>query len=153
MRPDGNYDVASLAGIFKQAPFIAHLGIELFDLGPGWCKTKMVPKPEHTQQNGVLHAGVLTTIADHTAGAASSTLIEAGQFVLTLEFKINLLRASRASELLGCARVIKPGKSFIIVESEVYEEEENPEKMLCKGLFTIAVRDLPSPKQKTQSFE
>ena len=35
-----------------------------------------------------MHAGILSTMADHTAGTAASTLIGLHQSVLTVEFKV-----------------------------------------------------------------
>ena len=60
---------------FRDAPFIAHLGLELEALGPGWCESRLEVQPWHLQQTGVVHAGVLATLADHCAGAAATTLL------------------------------------------------------------------------------
>jgi len=62
-------------------------------LGAGrWCESGMTILPRHLQHGGVVHAGVQATIADHTSGAAATTVLAQGQYVLTAEFKINLLR-------------------------------------------------------------
>ncbi|CAQ71130.1 hypothetical protein RALTA_A3213 [Cupriavidus taiwanensis LMG 19424] len=60
------------------------------------------------------------TMADHTAGAAASTILEAGQHVVTAEFKINLLRAVRSERLRCRADVLKSGRSIIVVEADVF---------------------------------
>ncbi len=78
-------------GIFDKAAFIRHLGIELVDVGPGHCETRLQVVPEHLQQHGSVHAGVITTLADHTAGGAARTEVPEGHDVLTIEFKINFL--------------------------------------------------------------
>ena len=65
---DPNYQ-AVIRDIFSEAGFISELGIQLRDLGPGWCETEMMVAPRHLQQNGFIHAGVQATMADHTAGA------------------------------------------------------------------------------------
>jgi uncharacterized protein (TIGR00369 family) len=75
---------------FQDAPFIAHLGAVLEQLGTGWCEASLVLQPWHLQQTGVAHAGVIATLADHCAGAAASTQLVADQFVVSVEFKINL---------------------------------------------------------------
>ncbi len=68
------------------------------------------PDPATTYAGRRVHAGVQATIADHTAGGAATTLIDKGQFVLTVEFKINLLRVTRGDSLLCRAQVLKPEK-------------------------------------------
>lgn len=54
---------------FADAPFVAENGIRLADIGPGWCEATVDITPHLLQQSGVVHAGLLTTLADHCAGA------------------------------------------------------------------------------------
>ncbi len=42
-------------------------------------------------------------------GAAASTDLQAGEFVVTAEYKINLLRGARGEKLRCRAEVLKPG--------------------------------------------
>lgn len=79
---------------FAAASFVGDLGIRPLDCGPGWVEAGLDILPRHAQQNGFIHAGVQATLADHAAGAAAATLVEEGQTVLTLEFKLNLDRKS-----------------------------------------------------------
>jgi uncharacterized protein (TIGR00369 family) len=88
-----------LERIFNAAPFVASLGIRLLTIGSGICETELDVEPRHLQQDGFVHAGVQATMADHTAGGAAATLIESGHMVLTVEFKINLLRAAKGQRL------------------------------------------------------
>ena len=125
--------------IFADAAFIQELGIALADLGPGWVTSTLPVTAKHLQQDGFIHAGVVTTMADHTAGAAAGTLAAAHQVVLTAEFKINLLRPAVGSRLRCVATVLKPGKTLTIVESEVYAGEEAPDKLVAKALLTMAL--------------
>jgi uncharacterized protein (TIGR00369 family) len=104
---------------FSTAPFVSHLGIELVELAPGRCDARMVLAPEHLQQDGVAHAGVVTTLLDHAAGTAAATLMPAGQRVVSIEFKVHLLRAAVGPELQVSAEVLKPGRSFAVVEAVV----------------------------------
>jgi uncharacterized protein (TIGR00369 family) len=110
---------------FKQAPFIAHLGIELDDLGPGFCEASLAVQSWHMQQTQVVHAGVISTLADHCAGAAASTGLQAGEFVVTAEFKINLLRGARGERLRCRAEVLKPGRRLAVVEAPSPSEPED----------------------------
>ena len=47
---------------FRDAPFMEHLGVELEDLGPGWCEARLRLQDWHLQQTGVAHAGVVATL-------------------------------------------------------------------------------------------
>jgi uncharacterized protein (TIGR00369 family) len=131
---------------FREVPFLKHVGVKLLDVGEGWCESEIVIEPHHLQQGGYIHAGVQSTMADHTAGGAATTLVAKDEFVLTLEFKLNLLRAARGNRLRCRARVLKPGSRFSVVESEVYVTGENGgETLTAKGMFTMAVLKFPGP--------
>ena len=124
--------------VFRAAPFIADLGIELESVARGECVTVLGLTRRHQQQDGFVHAGVHATIADHTAGGAAATLIGDGQYVLSAEFKINLLRATRCERLRCRARVLKPGRRLIVAESEVFDADD-AERLLSKAIVTLAV--------------
>ena len=126
-----------IRGIFAQAGFISELGIELMDVGPGWCETRLVAAPRHWQQNGFIHAGVQAAMADHTGGAAAATLMAANQAVLTVEFKINLLRPAVGEELRCRGEVVKAGQRITFVESAVYALHNGESKLVSKLAATM----------------
>jgi uncharacterized protein (TIGR00369 family) len=129
----------AIEGIFRDAAFIGDVGIELIDCGPGWCETRLIIAPRHLQQNGVVHAGVQTTIADHTAGAAALTLMREGEYVLTAEFKLNLMRGGQGESLWCRAQVLKPGRSLSFVESEVHVLAGGKKTLISKLTATMVV--------------
>lgn len=139
MKPQNPNFVSRVKEIFHSAPFIQYLGIQLEDIGAGWCETSLEVRAEHFQQDQVLHAGVLSTMADHTAGAAAGTLIANDQIVLTVEFKVNLLRAARGERLRARAKILRPGKRLSVAESEVFSQEKDSEVLVAKALVTLAV--------------
>ena len=97
--------------IFEKAPFLKNLGMKFAGCGPGWCESTLEIQNYHKQQDRLVHAGVIATLADHTAGGAAGTLIAMGEIVLTVEFKINLLRPGKGSRLRARAQVITPGRN------------------------------------------
>jgi uncharacterized protein (TIGR00369 family) len=131
-RPDFAEYVRS---IFDHAPFVRELGVELVDLGPGWCETALVIVPRLLQQDGFVHAGVTTSLADHTAGGAAGTLIGAEDVVLTSQYSIHFLRPGRAERLTCRATVLKSGSMLIVAEAEVRAGES----LIAKMMATIAV--------------
>ncbi|MGH8808731.1 MAG: PaaI family thioesterase [Noviherbaspirillum sp.] len=136
--PDPNYrEVVELG--FREAAFLADLGIALVDFGPGWCESALRLEPRHLQHTGIVHAGVQSTIADHTAGAAAMSMTPAHEFILTVEFKIHLLRPGTGESLLCRAQVLKPGRHFHVVESEVYARDGDKKTLVSKLTGTMAV--------------
>lgn len=130
-RPDSESMVQE---IFTGAPFICDIGAEVVSVAPGLIESRLAVQDRHRQHNGILHAGVAATIADHTAGAAAATLMPEGQIVLTVEFKLNLLRPG-VGEIVHCrSHVLKPGRTLCIVESEVFMSD----RLIAKATVTLA---------------
>jgi uncharacterized protein (TIGR00369 family) len=134
-----NYREFVLNTIFGKATFLSELGIQLTDVGPGWCTATADLTERHLQQMGYVHAGVITTLSDHTCGAAAATLIAPGENVLAVEFKINFLRPAATRKLRCKATVLKAGKRLFIVESDVYAVEPEKEVHVSTSLETVAV--------------
>ena len=131
--------------VLEDAPFIRALGLQAEHVAPGEIITRLVCRPDHQQHDGFIHAGVLGTMADHSAGAAAATLLSPGQMVLTAEYKLNLLRPAQGQSMVCEARVLKPGRTLTVVESEVWAESEGgPRKLVAKATVTLAVMTRPA---------
>jgi uncharacterized protein (TIGR00369 family) len=127
-------------GIFDNANFVRDLGIELTVIEDGCCETVLVPAERHLQQHGLIHAGVLTTMADHTAGCAARSVVGLEQDVITVEFKINFLRPAVADRVRCRGSVLRTGKTLVICESEVFAGKDGVEKLVSKAMVTLAVK-------------
>jgi uncharacterized protein (TIGR00369 family) len=134
---------------FREAPFVAHLGMEPLRWGVGWVEARLPLQPWHLQQTGVVHAGVLTSFADHCAGTAAMTVAPPGHSVVSVEFKVNLLVGARAegpAPRLECrATVLKPGRRFIAVEAEVFGFHAEARVLVFKLLGTMTPVELKRP--------
>lgn len=128
----------AVAAIFGREGFITDLGVTFVDCGPGWCTSRLALLPRHLQHTGAVHAGVASTIADHTAGAAAMTLLEHDQVPATVEFKIHLLRAARGTHLECRGEVLKPGARFSIAESTVHAVDGDTRTLVAKLIATMA---------------
>lgn len=128
--------------IFNRANFVRDLGIELVRVDEGVCETSLIPSERHRQQHGLIHAGVLATMADHTAGGAAGSVLGGSGDVLSIEFKINFLRPAIADRLRCLGKVIRGGKSIVVAESEIFAEKDGHEKLVSKAIVTLAVRNI-----------
>lgn len=127
--------------IFAQAPFIAALGIHLESAGAGECSTVLDVQDRHLQQDGFVHAGVQATMADHTAGVAAGSLMPPGRIVLSTQLSLQLLRPAKGTRLRCRAKVLKAGRTLTVVESEVFCEGADGERLVSKLTGTMAVVD------------
>lgn len=132
-------DVDGLVRHLFSAPFVVDLGMVLSGHGPGRCESVLELAPRHLQQDGYVHAGVLATMADHTAGVAAATRVGDGETVLTAEFKIHLLRAARGTALRCVGEVLKAGRRLTVAEATVHAVDDGSERLVAKASLTLAV--------------
>lgn len=99
---------------------MALLGARLARVESGVVEIELPIRPEHTQQNGFVHAGVLATIADSACGYAALTLMPAGRTVLSIEFKIHMLAPATGERLRAIGRVVRAGRSITTCLGEVH---------------------------------
>jgi uncharacterized protein (TIGR00369 family) len=135
-----NATAAHVRGIFDKANFLQHLGIQLTSTGFDCCETTLNIDNRHLQQHGFVHAGVIATLADHTAGGAARAA-SGERDVITIEFKINFLRPASARRLICHGKVLRAGKNVIVAEAEVFAINDSEPKLIAKLTETLAVLD------------
>ena len=138
-------DLPTLQGFFASAPFMVDLGVQATGLDGGRVRTRIDLQPRHLQHSGVVHAGVMAAMADHTMGAAAQVQAPEGLLVLTAEFKVNLLRGARGDRLECEAWVVKPGRQISFAEAEVHAVTQDGQRTLVvKAAGTMALTRAPS---------
>ncbi len=80
---------------------LRHLGAELVPVEPGRCVVAPPFRPGLAQEDGFLHAGLLTPIADDAAGFAATTMLPSGARVPTVELGIDLVAPGRGDRPLA----------------------------------------------------
>lgn len=138
-------DLDRVRAVFEAAPFVSGMGIAVIRAEEGVCESALALETRHLQQSGVAHAGVLATIADHTAGGAAVTLLPAGKGIVSIEFKVNLLRPAAGESLRCRATVLKAGRTISVAESEVFAVKSGVEKLAAKATVTLAIVDWDPP--------
>jgi uncharacterized protein (TIGR00369 family) len=130
--------------LFEQARFLKHVGITLTDVGPGWAELAVAARPELTQGEGFLHAGLQATLADHASGTASGTLIGLDETVLAVEFKVTLLRPAAGERLTCRADVIRAGRRLMFTEAKVFAHQGADVRQVASFSGTVAVVQVAS---------
>jgi uncharacterized protein (TIGR00369 family) len=124
--------------------FIAWRGYSPEDLAPGKAVSRLTIEQHHLRQGGFVHAGVMATMADHTAGYSAFTLAPEICQALTIEFKINFFRPAHKEALACRFRVLRNGKTVVAAESEVFDTGEGKESPVAKA--TVAIMAAPREK-------
>ncbi|MBW5421125.1 hotdog fold thioesterase [Streptomyces sp. BG9H] len=111
------------AHLLSLVPFAGHLGITFEEAGPDRVEGTLPWSPELCTVGGVLHGGAVMTLAD-TVGAVCAFLnLPEGAATSTIESKTNFLRAVRSGTARAVARPLHIGGSFIVVQTEMYDDQ------------------------------
>jgi len=127
---------------FARQTVMAAFGARLARVRPGQVDIELPFRADLCQQNGYLHAGISTAIADSAGGYAAFSLFEAGEDVLTSEFKMNFLAPADGERFLATGRVVKPGRRLTVCQVEVQAWRGQQSTLCLVGLMT-AVRVAP----------
>ncbi|WP_026201322.1 PaaI family thioesterase [Cupriavidus sp. UYPR2.512] len=92
-----------------------------------------------TQQHGFFHGGAVGALADSACGYAALTLVGEDEAGLTAEYKINLLSPAQGERLVAVGRVLKPGRTLIVAQGDVYVEQDGRRKQVATMLMTLCV--------------
>jgi uncharacterized protein (TIGR00369 family) len=120
---------------FAKQTIMALIGAELIRVEPGIVEISLPYRPDLGQQHGYLHAGIITTIADSACGYAAYSLMPPESEVLSVEFKVNLLRPARGETFLARAEVIKSGKTLTVVRADVFGVDEEGQRQLVATML------------------
>jgi 1,4-dihydroxy-2-naphthoyl-CoA hydrolase len=103
-----------------QMPLGTTLGIRTFgdaeeiDASLEWA-------PELCTAGGVLHGGVLMSLADAAGAVCAFVNLPEGARTVTIESKTNFLGAVRGGEVTARAKPLHVGKTTIVVETDVFD--------------------------------
>jgi uncharacterized protein (TIGR00369 family) len=122
---------------FAQQSIMDHIGAQLTRVEPGIVEITLAYRPDITQQHGFIHAGVLATIADSACGYAAYSLMPPGAEVLSVEFKINMLRPAKGDSFRALAEVIKSGRTLTVVNANVFALSAAKEELVATMLGTM----------------
>lgn len=117
--------------------FIQFCGFKAENADWGRFRSRIEIQSDHRQQDGFIHAGVMATMADHTAGYSAFTIVPEEFQILTIEFKINFLRPAYGHTLLCQSHVIREGRRIIVSESEVVDVRSDHEVSVAKAIVTL----------------
>lgn len=110
--------------IFKDdIDFLKHIGGELIDFGDGYAQLGFEIQPYHMQHLGVVHGGAIATLADHTGWYAVMSQLNNNFTSVTIEIKINYLKAARGDILRATAKVINKTKRTAFTTIEVFAKD------------------------------
>jgi uncharacterized protein (TIGR00369 family) len=113
------------------------LGISIARLEAGEVDLAMAYSSDFTQQNGFIHAGIITAGLDSACGIAAFTLMPEGSDILTVEFKTNLLAPAKGERFVFRGVVVKPGRTLTVCDGRAYAEQDGSETLIATMTGTL----------------
>ena len=129
---------------FARQGIMAHIGARLGVIRPGYVEIIAPYSDDLSQQHGFFHGGVVGTIADSAGGYAAFTLMGAGDGVLTVEYKINLVAPADGDTLIARAEVVRPGRTLSVSQAQVFASK-NGQETLCGIMQQTLMRIVGRP--------
>lgn len=128
---------AAAVAMFDRQPAMHALGIVIVRLAPGEAELAMLHSPQFTQQNGFVHAGIITAGLDNACGVAAFTLMPREADILTIEFKTTLLAPAQGERFVFKAEVVKPGRTLTFCEARAFAEHEGKTRLIATMTGTL----------------
>ncbi len=117
--------------------FIQFCGFQAVKIEKGYFESTLTIGENHKTQDNFVHAGVIATMSDHTAGYAAYTLVSDDRRILTIEFKINFLKPAYGNALKCKSEIISQGKQIFVAQSSVFDVRDLQEKLVSKSTITL----------------
>ncbi len=118
---------------------MALIGAALKRVEAGAVEISLPYRDELTQQKGYIHGGILGMIADSACGYAAFSLMPAGGSLVTVEYKMNILKPGRGS-LVAQGKVIRPGRTLTVARGEVYADDGSHVATMLQTLMALPGR-------------
>src|ERR1700677_4961978 len=99
------------------------LGFHVVSVEPGLAIFQMKVRQRHRQIHGVVHGGILATLADTVSAIAAYSTLARGSEIATIEMKINFLEAVAEGVIRAEGRVLRTGRNFVVAECEIRNED------------------------------
>jgi uncharacterized protein (TIGR00369 family) len=128
---------AVAAATFDRQQAMRTLRISIARLEAGEVDLSMPYSLDWTQQNGFVHAGIITAGLDTACGIAAFTLMPPGSDILTVEFKTNLLAPAKGERFAFRARVVKAGRTLTVCEARAFAEADGIESLIATMTGTL----------------
>jgi len=146
--PGATWDVSELAHRLRNSAPGQLFGYELDSIGDGKAVMSLRVLDRHKQIHGVVHGGVLASLADTAGAMAAYPMLPKGTRLATVEMTINYLEAVDRGPIIAEARVLRLGRTLAVAECEVKDANG---QLAAKALLTFAIMSVEGKRHKSRS--
>ena len=136
MSPADPHFASRVRESFGRQKAMALIGASLKSVAAGQVEIALPYRDDLTQQKGFIHGGILGMIADTACGYAAFSLMPAGGSLVTVEYKMNILKPGRGA-LVARGKVVRPGRTLTVARAEVYADDGSHVATMLQTLMAL----------------
>jgi len=125
----------------SRIPFWQTLGLQLKEVSPGRAVFEALVRDD-LMQNGILHGGVLASIADSACAVAAISKIYPQAYATTINRRVSYLKPVVRGKFRAEGVCIRAGKTILFSEAEVFNEQG---ETVCKASSELIVIPVSNP--------
>lgn len=126
----------AIADRVADSTFHRWAGLDVTRVAAGEVDVALDVTEHHLNLIGLLHGGMIATIADTAMGLALRTMLPEGASHVTVQLNIHFLSPARSGRVLGLGRVVRSGRRMGYAEADVVDREG---KLLARASSTFIV--------------
>lgn len=121
--------------IVDVVPYWQTLGLELVEVEAGRAMFEADVHPQ-LMQNGVLHGGVLASIADSACAVAAIAHVFPANYATTINLQVAYLKPVVEGRFRAVGQCLKAGKSVLFCEAQVFDQNQT---LVCTATSQLLV--------------
>ncbi|MGZ8567485.1 MAG: PaaI family thioesterase [Actinomycetota bacterium] len=113
--------LAALRERVEASPFHAAFGVQVEAATEGAVRLSWEAGPEDLNLQGLVHGGLLATLADMAMGLAVRTALEPGRRHVTIELSVRYLLPTAPGRVTAEGRVARVGTQIAFADADVHD--------------------------------
>jgi uncharacterized protein (TIGR00369 family) len=140
--------LAAVDGTLPPPPVASLVGVSMTHAEPGLVRLTLQPAEFHYNPIGMVHGGVAATMLETALAAAVRTTLPPGRACVTIEIKVNYVRAlsPAAGAVVAEGRVVHAGRQVALAEGRVTDAAG---RLYATATSTCLLQDAAPPPERT----
>jgi len=130
--------VEELKARLAASPFHAALGIGVVRADIGTVIVEFTADTGHLNLQGLVHGGVLATLADTAMGLAARTAVTPGHRHITIQLSVQYVRAAGPGRIVTSGHVVRIGSQIAHATAEITDGDDRV-LAVAQGAYSVAL--------------
>jgi acyl-CoA thioesterase len=118
-------------------PLQSFLDFDIRDGPDGAAVAFLEVDDRHLNPNGIVHGGVVFSLADTAMGRATMAVLSDGQICASIEVSVRYLRPIPGGRLVATASVLRAGRRIVHLECSVTVDGDDRPVAVLQGSFAV----------------